>query len=123
MISITLPYPSMDFVPLDVLKADDLDKVVANINAIANAINAYQLPEPIVDSGTVSLSAEAGASTTASITIPNQSSASYKVFLARANPNLQVNAASKATGSFNIVGNNPTKESITTTCDYLVIKA
>ena len=123
MISITLPYPSMDFVPLDVLKADDLDKVVANINAIVNAINAYQLPEPIVDSGTVSLSAEAGASTTASIAIPNQSSASYKVFLASANPNLQVNAASKATGSFNIVANNPTEESITTTCDYLVIKA
>lgn len=123
MISITLPYPSMDFVPLDVLKADDLDKVVANINAIVNAINAYQLPEPIVDSGTVSLSAEAGASTTASITIPNQSNASYKVFLASANPSLQVNAASKATGSFNIVANNPTEEAITTTCDYLVIKA
>lgn len=123
MISITLPYPSMDFVPLDVLKADDLDKVVANINAIVNAINAYQLPEPIVASGTVSLSAEAGASTTTSITIPNQSSASYKVFLASANPSLQVNAASKATGSFNIVATNPTEEAITTTCDYLVIKA
>ena len=123
MISITLPYPSMDFVPLDVLKADDLDKVVANINAIVNAINAYQLPEPIVASGTLSLSADAGASTTASITIPNQSSASYKVFLASANPNLQVNASSKATGSFNIVATNATEEAITTTCDYLVIKA
>lgn len=123
MISITLPYPSMDFVPLDVLKADDLDKVVANINAIVSAINAYQLPEPIVASGTVSLSAEAGASTTANITIPNQSSASYKVFLASANPSLQVNSASKATGSFNIVATNQTEEAITTTCDYLVIKA
>lgn len=123
MISITLPYPSMDFVPLDVLKADDLDKVVANINAIVNAINAYQLPEPIVTSGMVSLSAEAGAGATASITIPNQSSASYKVFLASANPNLQVNVANKATDSFNIVATNPTEEAITTTCDYLVIKA
>lgn len=123
MISITLPYPSMDFVPLDVLKADDLDKVVANINAIVNAINSYQLPEPIVASGTVSLSAEAGASATANITIPNQSSASYKVFLSSANPNLQVNAANKATDGFNIVATNPTEATITTTCDYLVIKA
>lgn len=123
MISITLPYPNMDFVPLDVLKADDLDKMVANINAIVNAINAYQLPEPIVVSGTVSLSAEAGAGATSNITIPNQSSTSYKVFLASANPNLQVNAASKATGSFSIVATNPTEEAITTTCDYLVIKA
>jgi hypothetical protein len=123
MISITLPYPSMDFVPLDVLKADDLDKVVANINAIVNAINAYQLPEPIVASGTVSLSAEASADATASIIIPNQSSTGYKVFLASANPNLRVNAANKATSSFSIVAENPTEEAITTTCDYLVIKA
>lgn len=123
MISITLPYPSMDFVPLDVLKADDLDKVVSNINAIVNAINSYQLPEPIVASGTVSLSAEAGAGATANITISNQSSASYKVFLASANPNLQVNAANKATDNFNIVATNPTEATITTTCDYLVIKA
>lgn len=123
MISITLPYPNMDFVPLDVLKADDLDKVVANINAIVNAINAYQLPEPIVASGTVSLGVGAGEGTTANITIPNQSSANYKVFLASANPNLQVNSASKATNGFNIVATNPTEEAITTTCDYLVIKA
>lgn len=32
----TLPYPSMDFVPLDVLTADELDQIVANINAINN---------------------------------------------------------------------------------------
>lgn len=33
----TLPYPSMDFVPLDVLTADELDQIVANIEAINNA--------------------------------------------------------------------------------------
>lgn len=31
-----LPYPSMDFVPLDVLTADELDQIVANINAVNN---------------------------------------------------------------------------------------
>lgn len=34
----TLPYPSMDFVPLDVLTADELDQIVANINAVNNGI-------------------------------------------------------------------------------------
>lgn len=29
-----LPYPSMDFTPLDVLTADELDQLVANINAV-----------------------------------------------------------------------------------------
>lgn len=33
----TLPYPNMDFVPLDVLTADELDHIVANIDAINNA--------------------------------------------------------------------------------------
>ena len=33
----TLPYPNMDFTPLDVLTADELDQLVANINAINNA--------------------------------------------------------------------------------------
>lgn len=32
----TLPYPSIDFVPLDVLTADELDQLVANINAVNN---------------------------------------------------------------------------------------
>lgn len=32
----TLPYPSMDFTPLDVLTADELDQLVANINAVNN---------------------------------------------------------------------------------------
>ena len=31
-----LPYPSIDFVPLDVLTADELDELVANINAVNN---------------------------------------------------------------------------------------
>lgn len=34
----TLPYPSMDFVPLDVLTADELDQIVANINAVNGGI-------------------------------------------------------------------------------------
>lgn len=34
----TLPYPNMDFVPLDVLTADELDQIVANIEAINNAM-------------------------------------------------------------------------------------
>lgn len=33
----TLPYPNMDFVPLDVLTATELDQLVANIEAINNA--------------------------------------------------------------------------------------
>lgn len=38
MAIITLPYPNMDFVPLDVLTADELDQIVANIEAINNAM-------------------------------------------------------------------------------------
>lgn len=34
----TLPYPGQDFVPLDILTADELDHMVANIEAI-NAVN------------------------------------------------------------------------------------
>lgn len=33
----TLPYPNMDFTPFDILPASDLDKMVANIEAINNA--------------------------------------------------------------------------------------
>lgn len=33
----TLPYPNMDFVPLDILTADELDQIVANIEAINSA--------------------------------------------------------------------------------------
>ena len=33
----TLPYPSMDFTPLDILTADELDQIVANIDAVNNA--------------------------------------------------------------------------------------
>ena len=36
MALVTLPYPSMDFVPLDILTADELDHLVANIEAINN---------------------------------------------------------------------------------------
>lgn len=33
---VTLPYPNMDFVPLDILTANELDQLVANIEAINN---------------------------------------------------------------------------------------
>ena len=38
MALVTLPYPSMDFTPLDILTADELDQIVANYEAINNAI-------------------------------------------------------------------------------------
>lgn len=34
----TLPYPSMDFVPMDILTASELDQIVANIEAVNNAM-------------------------------------------------------------------------------------
>lgn len=37
MALVTLPYPSMDFTPLDTLTADELDQIVANYEAINNA--------------------------------------------------------------------------------------
>lgn len=33
---VTLPYPNMDFTPLDILTANELDQLVANIEAINN---------------------------------------------------------------------------------------
>ncbi len=33
---VTLPYPNMDFTPLDILTANELDQIVANIEAINN---------------------------------------------------------------------------------------
>lgn len=37
MALVTLPYPDMDFTPLDILTADELDQIVANYEAINNA--------------------------------------------------------------------------------------
>ena len=34
--ALTLPYPDMDFVPLDILTAAEQDQLVANIEYIAN---------------------------------------------------------------------------------------
>lgn len=42
MAATNLPYPAMDFVPLDILTADELDHMVANIDAINNALIAPQ---------------------------------------------------------------------------------
>lgn len=40
----TLPYPNMDFVPLDILTASELDEIVANVEAInASSINTAAL--------------------------------------------------------------------------------
>lgn len=50
----TLPYPNMDFVPLDVLTADELDHIVANIDAINNAsIPTDSIADGAVTSGKV----------------------------------------------------------------------
>lgn len=54
-----LPYPSMDFVPLDVLTADELDQIVANIDAINNAtigtgaIDANAITTAKIDDGAI----------------------------------------------------------------------
>ena len=41
-----LPYPSIDFVPLDVLTADELDQIVANVNAVNNgSVTASSIPD------------------------------------------------------------------------------
>lgn len=37
MALVELPYPDMDFVPMDILTAEELDQMVANINAINGA--------------------------------------------------------------------------------------
>lgn len=34
----TLPYPDLNFVPLDVLTAEEMNEIVANVNALASAI-------------------------------------------------------------------------------------
>lgn len=46
--ALTLPYPDMDFVPLDILTAAEQDQLVANIEYIAN-----QFPVSSIDSNAV----------------------------------------------------------------------
>lgn len=54
----TLPYPSMDFVPLDILTADELDQIVANINAVNNgSVSASQLANNAVTTAKIADSA------------------------------------------------------------------
>ena len=40
--ALTLPYPDMDFVPLDILTAAEQDQLVANIEYIANQFPRLQ---------------------------------------------------------------------------------
>ena len=39
MADFALPYPDMDFVPLDILPASEMNKIVANINSLAQSLN------------------------------------------------------------------------------------
>lgn len=50
----TLPYPNMDFVPLDILTANELDQIVANIDAVNNAqITSAQMSNNAVTSAKI----------------------------------------------------------------------
>lgn len=74
----TLPYPNMDFVPLDVLTADELDQIVANIDAINNAsIPTDSIADGAVTSGKIDYATLANyvSHLTNNVTL----SASYKV--------------------------------------------
>lgn len=64
----TLPFPGMDFVPGDILTADDLDHMVANIEAVNNAgvAPAYNFKK-----ATGEVSTSSSYPTCASFTIPN----------------------------------------------------
>lgn len=75
MALVTLPYPNMDFVPLDILTANELDQLVANIEAVNNAqIGASQISNGSITSAkidgssfsrmTVRLSADIATTTT-----------------------------------------------------------
>lgn len=56
MALVTLPYPSMDFTPLDILTADELDQIVANYEAINNAtIQTTNIANNAVTSAKISL--------------------------------------------------------------------
>lgn len=55
---VTLPYPNMDFVPLDILTANELDQIVANIEAVNNAqITSAQMSNNAVTSAKIADSA------------------------------------------------------------------
>lgn len=82
----TLPYPNMDFVPLDVLTADELDQIVANIDAINNAsIPTDSIADGAVTSDKIDWSTLApywrtvATSTSSSVTLP----AGYRLYRVR----------------------------------------
>ncbi len=49
MATLTLPYPGMDFVPLDILTAAEQDQLVANIEATANFCNGLATGDNMVE--------------------------------------------------------------------------
>lgn len=58
-----LPYPGMDFTPLDVLTADELDQMVSNIEAVASVSSVVDLVYPVGSiymSATLSTAAQVG---------------------------------------------------------------
>lgn len=82
----TLPYPNMDFVPLDVLTADELDQIVANIDAINNAsIPTDSIADGAVTSSKIDWTTIApywktvATSTSSSVTLP----AGYRLYRVR----------------------------------------
>ena len=86
MAIVTLPYPNMDFVPLDVLTADELDQIVANIDAINNAsITTDSIADGAVTSDKIDWTTIApywktvATSTSSSVTLP----AGYRLYRVR----------------------------------------
>lgn len=99
-----LPNPGMDFVPLDILTADELDQIVANIEAINNAmigtnsisngaINTAKLADGAVSTPKVA----DGAITNAKIDF-----STLKFNYGTANPDTSINYSSYDFGSYTI---------------------
>lgn len=56
--ALTLPYPGMDFTPLDILTADEMDHLVANIEYLANNILSSTVLYSGSQTGDVTLSSD-----------------------------------------------------------------
>lgn len=109
----TLPYPNMDFVPLDVLTADELDQIVANIDAINNAsiptdsiansaITTAKLADDSVTSDKIdwtALSVYGRATNTVALTTANQNVLSVSLANFSESDVLQVTVTATASGT------------------------